>query len=197
MTTADLVALLKKHPLAVACAIISVMCGAAFYFRMDVIDTARDEFERADREAKAVSLNARMASGLPEATGEMREAGKQFDARLMQAQQLANNLQVFYRLENDTGVKLIDLRQLPLPAPKAGAARGPYTPIPFNLSVQGDYAQVHNFLHRLETGPHFARFTQVSVTKRAAVADTTASGAKAVPAGGISANINLEMLGTP
>ena len=192
MTGADLIALVKKQPIAFGCGLIVVASGAALFFPREAVTNAQALFEEKEQEFQKIDANVRNAAGLAEATAEIQDAGKQFETRLVRAPQLANNLQTFYRLEAETGVKLIDARQQPIPTPKPGAPKGAYSPIPFNVSVQGDYAQVHDFLRRLEAGPHFLRFTQVSLSKLSAVGDArTASGLA------MSATINLELLGTP
>lgn len=192
MTGADLLALIKKQPIAFACGLIIVACGAALFFPREAVTNAQALYEEKEKEFQKIDANVRNSAGLAEAAAEMQEAGRQFEARLVRAPQLANNLQFFYRLENETGVKLIDVRQQPIPAPKQGVPRGAYAPVPFAVSVQGDYAQVHDFLRRVEAGPHFLRFSQVSLSKLAAAGD-----ARSATSNAMSATINLELLGTP
>lgn len=117
-------------------------------------------------------------------------AGRQFESRLVRAGQLANNLQFFYRLEADTGVKLLDVRQQGIPAPRPGERRGAYVPVPFAVSIQGSHAQIHDFLRRVEAGPHFVRFSQITIAK-------ISGGVEVVAVGGLTVAINLELLGTP
>lgn len=191
MTGADLIALIKKQPVAFACGLLVVLGGLNLYFRGDALSLAQAEAEARQQEQKKIEANARHTLGLAEATAAMQAAGRQFDARLVRAGQLADNLQFFYRLEADTGVKLLDVRQQGIPAPRPGERRGAYVPIPFAVSVQGSFPQVLAFLRRLEAGPHVVRFPQVTVTK----ATGGAEGAAALP--GLSLTVNLEMLGTP
>lgn len=190
MTGADLLALIKKHPIAAVCVVVSMLCGVAFYFRMDAIDAARAAFEAKDKESKAIAQNARHTNGLAEQAAEMQAAGKVIESRLIRAGDLANNLQVFYRLENETGVKLIDTRQNPLPAPKPGAPKTLYVPVSFSVTLQGTYPQVWSFLRRLETGTHFARFDRVSINK-------IEPGGKDAVSDQMSAVFTVELLGTP
>ena len=190
MTGADLLALIKKQPVAFACGVLCVLCAVAFYFRMDAIDEARAAFEAKDKEAKAVSQNARHTTGLAEQVAEIQAAGKQIESRLVRASDLANNLQVFYRLETETGVKLIDARQNPLPTPKQNAPKTLYVPVSFSLTLHGNYAQIWSFLRRLETGPHFARFDRLALAK-------VELGAKDAVPDLMSAVFTVELLGTP
>lgn len=193
MTGADLLALIKKQPIAFACGVVIVGLAVVLFLRSDAVALAQAEYQEREKELQKIDLNVRSSAGLAEATAEMVEAGGRFDARLVRAGQLANNLQFFYRLEKETGVRLIDVRQLPIPAPKRGEARGAFAPVPFAITIQGTFAQVHGFLRHLETGPHFTRFTQVALAKYATGGESGSGSAS----GMLSGSINLELIGTP
>ncbi|MBA4138036.1 MAG: hypothetical protein C0518_12020 [Opitutus sp.] len=191
MTGADLLALIKKQPIAFLCGVIVIASAAALFLRGEAVNEAQALFQAKDTEANKTEANARHTAGLAEATAEMQEVGKQFDGRLLRAPQLANNLQFFYRLEADTGVKLLDVRQNPIPAPKQGAPRPTYVGIPFTANVQGNFAQVYDFIRRVEAGPHFLRFNQLTLSKLA-----PAGGAGGAP-DAMTAQLQVEILGTP
>lgn len=192
MNAADLIAQIRKQPIAFVCGLVILASAAALFLPREAVTNAQSIYDEAEKTLKKIDANVRAAVGLPEATAQMQEAGKQFDSRLVRVPQLANNLQFFYRLESDTGVKLLDARQLGVPPPRTGERRGAYVPVPFQVAVQGTYAQVHDFIRRIETGPHFVRFNQVTLNKYSTGGDTTfATG------GGLSVALNLELLGTP
>jgi len=195
MTGADLLALIKKQPVAFACGVLCVLCAVAFYFRMDAIDEARAAFEAKDKEAKAVSQNARHTTGLAEHVQEIQADAKQLESRLLRAGDLANNLQFFYRLENESGVKLIDVRQNAQPAAKQNAPKTLFIPVSFNLTLQGTYPQIWAFLRRIETGPHFARFDRLTVSKLEGGGRTEGGGAAGVDQ--MNAVFTVELLGKP
>ena len=192
MTGADLLALIKKHPVAFAAGLIAVACTGWWYAHSEAVSDARTKFEAKATEARKMGDNIRHASLLEDQAAAMKEAGRQFESRLVRAGQLATNLQFFYRLENETGVKLLDARQQQLPAPKANAPRTAFVGVPFAVSVQGTHAQVLAFIRRIEAGPHFGRFTQLTISKAAAArGDTTAA------PDALSATFTVELLGTP
>ena len=193
MTGADLLAMIKKQPLAFGCGLVVVASAAALFLRGDAVAEAHELFRSKDDEANKTEANARNTAGLAEAAAEMQEAAKQFESRLVRAPQLANNLQIFYRLESDTGIRLVDVRQAAVQAPRPGAPRGAYVPVPFTATVQGSYAQVNDFLRHVEAGPHFMRVTSFTLTKLAG------GGTDGAPSGpdAVSANVQIEILGTP
>ncbi len=180
MTAAELVPLLKKHPISLICGVICIACGALLYLRSDKIDEYQQLSDQKTAEMETTIANVRNAEKLPEQTAEMQAATKELEGRLMKAGQLAVNLQYFYRMEADTGVKLQDVRQGNL---KQGVKAATFVGVPYTVSVQGTFPQVLNFLGRLQKGTHFCRFISVGMTK---------SGDDQV-----SLSLNVEILGPP
>lgn len=195
MTGADLLARVKKQPIAFACGLLALLCGVALYFRSDAVDEAQRLFEEKDKESQKIALNARHTTGLAEQVQEIQAGAKQLESRLVHAGDLANNLQFFYRLENETGVKLIDVRQNSLPTPKANAPKTLFIPVSFSLTLQGNYAQVWAFIRRVETGPHFARFDRLTVSKLEGAGRLEAGVGAGVDQ--MNAVFTVELLGTP
>lgn len=185
MTGEDITALLKKHPVGSVCALLCIACGVIWYFRGDAVELARSELEARSAEDQKIATDVRNAHELPQHLESMQAAAKQLDDRLVRVTQLASNLQFFYRLESETGVKLLDVRQNPLPTVK-GAAKSLYLAVPFTVSVQGSYKQVMDFIGRLEKGQRVSHFSSVTFTKGSALDSSS-----------LNANINLELLGKP
>jgi len=168
----------------VICAAIVLTCLGLLYFRWDNIDETKAAYDVKFKQDQLILANVRNATGLPQQIETLQRATKNLESRLVHGGQLAINLQYFYRLENDTGVKLLDLRQLPVGRP----AKGLYLGVPYNLTVQGSFPHVMDFVRRLESGRHFAKFNTLSFSKVAG-ADTAGDG--------LSVSMNLELLGTP
>ena len=186
MTGEDLIALLKKKPIVSLSVGVCVVCALIWYFRADAMSDAASEYNSKSTEEQAMAADLRNGSGLPHQVELMQLAEKQLNARLIHASRLASNLQYFYRLESETGVKLIDARQQALNPTKPGS-NPPFIRVPFALVVSGEYKQVMNFLLNLEHGTHLSHFTSVTLSKSSALE------------GGqiITANISMELLGTP
>ena len=184
MTSADLIALIKKQPLGFACGLLSLIVAVLLYFRSSKIDENQAEFEAKSAEAAKIVSNVSASKNLAEQVQEIQAHTKEMEGRLVRAGQLAVNLQYFYKLEAENDVKLLDVRQNSLPRSSAAAYQG----IPFNVTVQGSFKQVMVFLNRLENGRHFCRFSNVVF-------------GKAPPNGGdtqsMTLTLNLELLGQP
>lgn len=189
MDSADLIATVKKHPVGVACGVICLVCGGLLYFRSGKIDEYRAEYDAKSGEASAILANVRNSEKLAAQVTEIQAFSKELDSRLMRTGQLAANLQYFYKLEAETEVKLIDVKQGN--SPKAGKSL--YVGIPFSVSAQGSFKQVLAFLQKLENGPHFCRFTSGNFGKTTTGAESAAGGDLT----GTTLSINLEVLGVP
>jgi Tfp pilus assembly protein PilO len=185
MTSADLVTLIKKHPASFACLLLCLVSGVLIYLRYGNISAGQDNLEARSSELSRMISNIRNSVGLPEQVAGVQAHTKELESRLLKASQLADNLQYFYRLETENGVKLLDVRQNPLPRNTRSTA---YVGVPFNVSVQGTYTQVMNFLNRLQHGRHLCRINTANFSK---VAAADRDGPM------VNLSLNLELLGRP
>ena len=161
MNSAELSTTLKKHPIGVACALVAIACGVILYMRAGNIAASQAESDSVTAEASKVVGNVRNSASLVEQAAEMENLGKELEGRLMKAGQLAVNLQYFYKLEAETEVKLVDVRQGGLPR----NAKSLYIGVPFTVTIQGSFAQVTGFLGRLQSGPHFCRINTATFNR--------------------------------
>ena len=176
MSTSELVSLMKKNPVFVTCAVLSVGLAVAIYFRSDAIARANAQLDEKTAQEQRFSHNIANSAQLKEQVEAMTTATKGIEARMISASDIGINQQFFYKLESDTGVKLTELRQ-----GRPGPTTGAYQPIPFTVSLKGDFPSVMNFLRSLEDGTHYCRILTASCT-----------GGRTGP---VVVTINLELLG--
>jgi Tfp pilus assembly protein PilO len=188
MNAADLKTMAKKQPISVACGVIAVICGVVLYFSSDTVDEKKGLYDEAAKTAKAITTNVANSKDLPQQVEAMQHAVKDLDSRLIHASQLAINLQYFYRLESDTGVKMTEVHQGGAGLPRAGSGKANYTAIPFAVNIQGNFKQVLDFVQRVENGSRIARFNSVSFAK--AVGENLGPDQ-------FSVSMGIEFLGTP
>lgn len=181
MTAADLIAKLKKQPIGVACGLVCLVCIGWLYYRSGELEALQLQYEAKASERAMINSNVTNSKNLPEQVAELQGLTKELDGRLVKAGQLAVNLQYFYKLEAENEVKLLDVRQNPVP-------RGAKAPVgvPYTVNVQGSYKQVMLFLQRLESGRHFCRITSATFVKNVGMADPS-----------VTLALNLELLGQP
>ncbi len=197
LTNEQVVAWVKKNPMITGCVALSVLVAGGIYWRSDEIPDRTADLQKKSAEGQLLAANIKNAAQLGEQLKAATDANKEIDTRLVRVGQLANNLQYFYKLEADTAVKLIDLRQV------AGAPRNPkdkekplYQPVIFNLSVQGAYPQVFDFLRRLESGTHYCRIMTATFAPVSGNAENS-SGAGPARSDVIALTLSLELLGAP
>jgi hypothetical protein len=184
MTTEQLVAFIKKNPISAACGVISLGLAVALYWRSDVLPEAEELLARKSAEADRYAANIKNSALLNEQLEELVAAVKELDGRLVQASQLGVNNQYFFKLESDTGTKLIDFHQRGIPATKGPKTN--FSPVAFTVALQGDLPQLLSFLRLLENGTHYAR-----------VNSATCSLAGVDRGGRLTLSLSLELLGVP
>lgn len=189
MTSADLVALFKKHPISSTCAVLSVVLLATAYLRQDEVPGAEAELSLKSADGDRVAINNKNAAQLREQAEVITAARAEIEARLVRPRQLGTNTQYFYKIESDTGVKILDLRQTSGTSSANTAKAAPkqsYVPVGFTVSVQGNLSQVLDFLRHVEAGTHFSRVLSASINGNAAARNST-----------LTLGLNLELLGLP
>lgn len=184
MNNQELFALVKKNPISVGCGALALALIAGIYLRSDAIPEAEDILAQKTAQAERYALNIKFSAQLKEHLETLVSANKEIDGRIVRASQLGTNTQYFYKLQSDSGVKLLDFRQGTADAVAKG--KGTYEPIPFSVSVQGTLPQVMKFLRELESGTHYCRILTASCAGNAV--------ARTQP---LTLSLNLEMLGLP
>jgi hypothetical protein len=188
LTTQDLIAYLKKHPVAIGCGVLSVVLLMGSYFRSSRAGDLNVLLKQKEEEGQKILDNIRNGSNLGEQFATFSAATKDLESRLVRGTERARNQQYFYRIESDTGVKEISLQPN---APNPMQRRGPktlYTGIGYGVTVEGNYRQILDFVGRLESGPHFYRLISGTVSHQGqrGAADSTPT---------ITLSLNLELLG--
>lgn len=186
MTNQDLVALIKKNPISFGCGTLSVIMAAALYLRVDEIPGAEAELGLKSADGDRVTLNIQYSAQLKEQGDALSLACNQIEARMVRPSQLGTNTQYFYKLESDTGVKIVDLRQTTGTAPIKAGPKNAYVSVPFTVSVQGSLPQILEFLRQLENGAHYCRVLTASFNGIAATRNSV-----------LTLALSLELLGRP
>jgi hypothetical protein len=147
---------IKKYKIATAAIVLSLLMAGAFFYRRMAMDEMQSAYDATVTEGQKLSANVTRAVQLDEQLHALEEANKTISGRLVNPLDLAINLQYFYKLEAETGVKLLDTRPVESRGAKTGA-KGSYTPVQYVISLQGKYAQTLGFLRKLENGIFFCR----------------------------------------
>lgn len=178
----DIVNAAKKQPLIFICAAVILALLGMMYWRAGASVDLQAKVDERSAVLQKNKTNANYAVQLDAQLKTLTEVNQKIKATALRSENLAQNQQIFYRMEAETGVKLIDIQQRPVDAnPPKGAAALTYVPVIFSLTVEGEYRQILTFARQLETGPVISR-----------VAGATLSvGSNNIP----SLNLTVEMLG--
>ncbi|MCX6953745.1 MAG: hypothetical protein NTV51_16460 [Verrucomicrobia bacterium] len=184
MTNEELFALVRKNPISVGCGVLSLLLAGTIYWRSDAGPEKEEELVKKSDEGQRFAANLKNAGSLQEQYDAVVAANKAIDARIVRYSRLGVNLQYFYKLESETGVKLTSDPRISQPVAKKDP-KAAYVAVPCNLAVQGSLPQLLNFLRRLENGTHYCRILTITL---GGPADRNAP---------LSLTINLELLGLP
>lgn len=184
MTNAELLAFVRKNPIGIGSGALALVLAGAIYYRSGQVPESEAELAQKSAEGERYAANLKYATQLQEHYDALVAANKAIDARIVRASQFGKNLQYFYKLESETGVKLTTDPRISPPAAKKDP-KAAYVSIPCNLSVQGTLPQLLGFLRRLENGTHYCRVLNVSLVP---APDRNAP---------LSLSLNLELLGLP
>ena len=184
MTNEELFAFVKKNPISVACGVVAVGLVLSLYFRSGLQEEAEGILAERTAAGERIAANIKNSADLEEDFARISEANKEVALRAVRINELGTNSQFFYKLEGDTGVKLVDFRQTTQSAAKG---RGTYQPVGFSVSVQGDLPQLLHFMRLLESGSRYCRVMSASIAR-------SSSAGRNAP---MTLSLNLELLGTP
>jgi len=194
-TLLKLLKFLKRYAIASVCCVLTLALGVMFYLRASDLEEARSMIEQRQKESGSIKGNLRNANGLREQLADLKVMLSTVDARLVRPEDLASNLQYFYRIESETGAKILLLRQLTGNAPGTASGpstpKGPYKTIPYSLIIEGSFPQVMLFLTRLERGPHFNH--TLTFTAQRGATDSP----EGIRSGTVVVNLSVELLGIP
>ncbi len=188
MTNEQLVAFLKAEPISVGCAALSLLLGLGIYFRGDLVPEAEELLDQTATLGERLDANLKNGVQLPEQLAAITAARQQIEARLVHPDELAKNLQFFYKLEAATNTKLVDISQNQNTPGRSGP-KMTYLPVGYSVAVRGDYTHILEFLRRLESGQRFCRVNTVNVG--------ILGGSDKGRASELTINLGLELLGQP
>lgn len=191
-TVSPLTLFIRRNTFAVGCVTASILLGGICAF---LIQRRGDlEARLRQRTIEGEEMLALIASGprLREQHVIASEAVERIESNLVVEANLAENLGNFYELEEASGARLSELRQLNAPAP---AENAPYKVVPYSLNLDGTFEQVALYLFRLETGPRLTRLVSLTLQRR----ESGTGGAPTPPPGSAAAfeappsNVNLSL----
>ncbi len=190
MAAEPVIATLKANPISVACGALALTLAVGIYLRSSRVPESEALLEQRVTQGERIDANLKNGVQLADQFAAISAARKEIDARLIHPDELAKNLQFFYKLEADTGTKLVDLRQNVVAPGKGAKGKTAYTGFGYGLAVRGDYTRLLDFLRRLESGQRFCRVMSATMMG-------VSNGVEGSRGNELTLNLGLELLGQP
>jgi len=159
---------LRRYPIAAICGGITIVVVAVFALRFGLLDEAKQQLAQQQSEADALHRNIRNGTELPDQLTALQNGLARLEQRLMKSGDVAAYQQFFFKLETDSGVKIVRFQ----PANTARSSQvkqpGSYQPLGFDLTVEGGFPDLVRFAHNLEASSRHFRMVSFSVRRGAA-----------------------------
>jgi len=178
INTQALIGGFKKYPLLVISVLMTLVLLGILYARSGLIEAQQAELNKYLAEDSRHRANISNTAQLQEQLDFLIQANKAVKDRALIAGGLAQNLQYFYRLEAEVGIKYLDLR----PGARFSGKSSTYVPLNHIVNVQGSFTQIITFLRKLEQGVYFCRINSALASSDGDV---------------VTLNLNLDLLGVP
>jgi Tfp pilus assembly protein PilO len=166
MNTSELmqwIAIARRHPLSVMCASVCIVCVATCWLISRDLKWLDLEHKQSLQDAELAQSTLISGPSVKQERLAALSITRQIEENLVVEDNLAENLQYFYKIEDRTHAHVMELK--PLNALMADT-RALYRRIPFSVRVTGTYEQAVAFLYGVETGPRLANIASVTVRRR-------------------------------
>jgi len=166
VSLADLIqwlAVLRRHPLSVFCAVVCVICAIASWYIYGNLKWLDLEHRQLGQDAELAVSTLISGPAVRQELAATREITRRIDDNLVVPDNLAENLWYFYKIEQQSKAHLVELHPLNTITSDSKAL---YRRIPFSVKVTGTYDQTGAFLYLTETGPRLANITSLSIRRR-------------------------------
>ena len=171
------IVLVRRYPHSAICALITLILGSASWF-LWVQDAELETVHRDRSKEGEAMLQVRVGGSTQrQELDAVREATRRIADNLVIETDLAENAWYFYRIEEQTKVRLSELHPISAPTTDASSL---FKRIPYTIRVSGTYEQTAAFLLALETGERLVNITSFTFSRAA---------------NGMALDLNIEVLG--
>jgi hypothetical protein len=139
---------LKSHRIAIIAGFVAILLLGVAYVRSSTIAEQEVRWQSMTRQIAVMDANVRHAHGLQEQVEQLEMSLQQMEVQLFDPDARALNTNFFYQLERDANVRVVQARQGTY---QAGSANSHYATVEFVLVVEGDFASLLGFMHKLHS----------------------------------------------
>lgn len=176
---------LKENPLALLLCVASLGLLGYVFAQRDRFVQAEKTIIEMEAARDVMRTNKIEAKGLKEDMDTLDAYIQDIESRLMIRADNALNVRYFYTLQEETGVKIQSLDQLPPKEQESGLfSMSFYSVIDFEISLSGTVQSITSFLHLLRSGRYFTHVTHLRLT-----------GSSGIDTSSLNLNATLSVLG--
>jgi Tfp pilus assembly protein PilO len=157
------IAVVRRYPLSVLCAIVCILCGCASWYIYGNMKWLEIEHQQLTQDSDLAQASLISGPAVKQERLAALVVTRQIEDNLVVEDNLAENLQYFYKIENRTKAHVAELRPL---NSIISDSKSLYKRVPFSIRVTGTYAQAVGFLYGIETGPRLASITSLSIRRQ-------------------------------
>lgn len=157
----------RQRPLATAATLLALLLAVGLFLRGSRLAELQVALADAGTEWQRMETNLRRAHNLALHVEEIQAAEESIRERLLRPSEVAINYDYFYQLEREMGVRLTALNQGSVidtgNRRVAGLPRlTHFSAVAYTIAVEGSFADVLNFMSRLEHGRFFIRISAIN-----------------------------------
>lgn len=171
--------LLRRFPYCAVCVVLTLGLGIAAWFFHGQIEDVQIVHQERTREGESMLKLLVGGSTLRQELAAARETARRIEENLVIEANLAENHWYFFKLEEQTKVRLAEVHQLSAPINEPSTL---FKRIPYSVRVVGSYEQVMSFLVALETGPRLVNVVGFGFARQSG-------------GGSLALDLSLELLG--
>lgn len=153
---------LRRYPWGTFCILLTIGAAVGGWFLNGKIRELRVRHGERSREGEAMLALLVGGSVQRQELAFVRETTRRIEENLLIESNLAENTWYFFKLEEQTRVRLPELHPLSSPITDKSPL---YKRIPYTLRATGTHEQVMSFLRGLETGPRLVSITAFSLAR--------------------------------
>lgn len=173
-----------RYPFCASCLGLAVLLLAAnVWLRINVVRLTALQQDHAHEGDAMLKMIARGAQLRAELTA-VRAAARRITDNLVVEKNIPENFWYFYKIEQDTHAKLVELQQRPALLQDSGAQTS-YKRVPYSLKFSGSFRSVVAALQRLEYGPRLGRIDGFQMVRQDPASDN------------VTLQVSFELLGYP
>ncbi len=159
----------RSYPLALACALASLVCIVAAVYRHGRIGEIQEGMQEQQDKLEQISRNSRYSLSLADDLAHLDAYSARIAASIVEPDAKASNLAYIYELGSRRNVTVRRADQKDLPKAPADDKKGPkpefenYVPFSFELGVEGAFPDLVRFLDALGRDRFLIRYDSLSV----------------------------------